>query len=248
MPEVIDALENDKEIEVDSSTRTENPNSPEMETPPLAFNQELVEEVTTAVKSTLKQIKKNPKLSEMLSKLKVTRDEDGYFNNHIALLCNVSCAIARELQWGTPATYEKLVFASYLHDFTLLDHPHLAKIESVKELEELGDKISDLEKEIFLNHPKEMAELLLTIHDAPQEADSLILLHHERPDRTGFPNKVDGARMNLISAVFIIAHHFVDYILKNPKWNLADYLKESSDFFSKSNFKKISRVLEKLIK
>jgi len=126
------------------------------------------------------------------------------------------------------------------------EEPQLSEIEDIHAFEATKDKLSEKERELFLNHPKQMAELISTLGNAPIDADIIILQHHELPDGSGFPNKLMAQKLSPLSSLFIIAEDFVHYIIKNPKWDLKTYVLHAKEKYSGVTFKKIISALSKL--
>ncbi|MBF0206122.1 MAG: HD domain-containing protein [Oligoflexia bacterium] len=247
------ALSTGGKVQLDSSTRDNdfkedaekfkiNPATQKI----LTVDKEFVEEINLAVNKSMTLIKKNPTLGAMLRKLRVNRDKKNYFNAHIGMLSNISCGIARLLGWSSEITLEKLVFACYTHDIALIDHPHLAQIANMKEFEQKYNELNEEERTTYLNHSKDAAELISTIPNISADIESIVLQHHEMPDGSGFPHKVESQRISPLSALFIITHDFVDYIFRNKEWYLDDYLELARKKYPFSTFKKILTTMEKM--
>lgn len=207
------------------------------------LDKEMQEEVASKVKKTMAQVKKVPALSKLLKKLMVKRDEEDYCKSHVVLLNQILIALCHALQWRQESTIEKLIFASYLHDITLVDHPKLAKIQTKEQLEALGDEITEEEKQLYLDHPNKIKEMVSKMPEAPIDADTIISQHHERPDGSGFPNGFPANRIHPQSALFIIAHDLVNYIIEDENWDIKKFIAETKTRYKGSNFTKITKVL-----
>jgi len=210
------------------------------------IDKEMKEEISAKVKKTMSQVKKVPALSKLLKKLMVKRADNDYYKSHVNLLNQLLIALCHALEWRQEATIEKLIFASYLHDITLLNKPELAKIQTKAQLEALGDKVSEEDKELFLNHPNKIKEIVEKMPEAPVDADTIIAQHHERPDGSGFPNGFAANRIHPQSALFIITHDLVNYIIDNENWEMAKFIEESKAQYNGSNFTKVIRALDKI--
>jgi HD-GYP domain-containing protein (c-di-GMP phosphodiesterase class II) len=210
------------------------------------FDEAMEKEVTEKVAKTLKAVKKVPALSKLLKKLNVSRNPDQYCKQHINLLCKINTAICHVMDWRQDATIEKLIFVSYLHDITLSDHPHLARIQTLKEFEAKKDQLTEDEQQMFLRHPEIIKDLVDNMPEAPADASNIILQHHETCDGKGFPFAHRSNRLHPLTAVFIIAHDLVSYIMKDPKWKIEDFILIAENKYSGANFNKVLRKLKDL--
>jgi hypothetical protein len=207
------------------------------------IDDEMKKEVAAKVKKTMAQVKKVPALAKLLKKLMVKRDDQDYYKSHVTLLNQILIALCHALQWRQEATIEKLIFASYLHDITLINHPKLAKLQTKDELDALGDEVTEEERQLFLDHPNKIKEIVSKMPEAPIDADTIISQHHERPDGSGFPNGFPANRIHPQSALFIIAHDLVNYIIDDENWDINKFIEQSKTRYKGSNFTKITKVL-----
>ncbi|WP_127718349.1 HD domain-containing phosphohydrolase [Halobacteriovorax sp. HLS] len=210
------------------------------------FDKKMEKEVSDKVSKTLKAVKKVPSLAKLLKKLNVSRNPDDYCKQHVNLLCKICTAICHVMEWRQEATIEKLVFVSYLHDITLSDHPHLARLQTKEDFEKVKDSLSAKEQALFLNHPEQIKELVDKMQETPADASTIILQHHENCAGTGFPYGHSSNRLLPLTAVFIIAHDLVNYIINEPNWNIKDFTLIASERYSGSNFNKVIRKLKDL--
>lgn len=209
------------------------------------IDRDMEKEVAAKVKKTMAQIKKVPALSKLLKKLMVKRDDNDYYKSHVNLLNQLLIALCHALEWRQEATIEKLIFASYLHDITLINHPKLVKIQTKKELEAL-EGISEEDKELFLSHPEKIAEIVDKMPEAPMDANTIVAQHHERPDGTGFPHGFTANRIHPQSALFIIAHDLVNYIIDDENWEMKKFIEQAKTKYNGSNFTKVIRALSSI--
>lgn len=237
--ELLAEIKNEKEAEKNKELQKSIDNN-------MKISNDLASEIQVKVSRALKIMSKNKKVKKRLEKLKVDRNPDQYFKIHVNLLCKITCAIAQVMDWSNDSTLEKLIFVSYMHDITLLEYPHIAKIKNIKEFEEIEDELSEEEIDLFYNHPKEIKEMVLESDESPVDSEKIILQHHELPNGKGFPNKLHTNRILPLTCLFIIAHDLVDYIIENPKWKLETYISHCSSKFTGAGFSKIIRKLPEL--
>lgn len=204
---------------------------------------EFATQVNDRVEKAVKVMMKNPSLKKLLDKMKLDRDPTRYFNNHVNLLCRITCVLAQLLEWNHETTLEKLIFVSYMHDITLVDFPHLAKIQNLVDYQAVESELSAKEKKLYINHPKDVSQLITELEDAPVDADKIVLQHHELPNGLGFPHQLNHQRILPLSALFIVAHDLVNFILENDTWTFSTYSERASKIFIGPNFTKIIRKM-----
>jgi len=210
------------------------------------ISKEFKKDVDKKVKKAVKIMSKSAKVKGLLKKLKVNRNPDQYCKIHVNLLVKLTAAFANLLEWNTETTLEKLIFVSYMHDITLVDHPHLARIQDLKEFEAIKSTLTKEEIELFLNHPEDIRKMVENMDEHPVEADKIIYQHHEHSDGSGFPNKLSTSRILPLSALFIMAHDLTNYIIDHPDWNLEAYTARCKEKYVGANFTKIIRKLGEL--
>jgi response regulator RpfG family c-di-GMP phosphodiesterase len=213
---------------------------------PFSFEEKFINKVHNKGRQALKMIKKNKKINKFLKSLNGKSDEANYMKTRIGIVSNISCAIAKDLGWGSDATYEKLIYVAYLHDITLFKDLTLAKIQTLEDLEE-ADLPEDVGQKV-LKHPLVAAKIISEDPKAPQDADMIIQQHHERPERKGFPYQLHTQRIAPMAAVIGVSIDFAQYILENPNWKFDNYTTDFKKKFNGGIFNKIYISLRKLSK
>lgn len=214
----------------------------------LQLEDRFVNQVHAMTKKSLEKVKKMPKLDKFLKKVQLNRTHEEFFNNRLNLIINVSCAIARTLDWGTEATLEKLIFTAYVHDCLLVDRPHLAKIKDMNEFEKIKNKLSEEDKKTFLDHPKMTEKMLTQRGDIAPDICSMVLQHHELPDKSGFPEKLNGQRIIPMASLFIVAIDLASYISEDDNWDMDTFLEKTKEKYTGQNFRRVMGALEKVAK
>ena len=184
-------------------------------------------------------IKKNPKLKDLFSRMKVDRSGDNYLLTHIGMLINISTGISIQLEWNTDKTLEKFVYVAYLHDMALVDKPELARIASFADLEKVKGTLSEYDYKLVLEHPNIADRSIEDMKEIPPDVAMIIKQHHELPNADGFPAKISFQKIPPLSAVFIIAQNLTEHILLNPNWNMGEYIKLARPKFKGAHFNKI---------
>ncbi|MGZ3712154.1 MAG: HD domain-containing phosphohydrolase [Bdellovibrionota bacterium] len=195
------------------------------------------------VELSLKAIGSQPKLSTLINK--VIKDGN-YLSQHSTLLSHMACCVAKEMDWGSEATFSKLVLASYMHDISL-SHPELAKINSLAELETNKANFPAEAVKSYHLHPAKSADVVRSFQEIPPDVDLIVLQHHERPGGGGFPRGLAHNYIAPLSAVFIVAHDLTQEILaQKERFSLPNFILDRKRFFNQGNFKKVMAALEKV--
>lgn len=200
------------------------------------------------VKSTSQVVVKNLGASPRLSKLlqKFISNPKKYISSHSNMLGQIACAVSAAMHWSSESTFYKLNLAAFLHDITL-ENESLAAIQTLEELEERKTDFTEQEIEAYKVHPLKAAELVRTFADLPADVDTVILQHHERPDGTGFPRKVNHMRISPMAATFIVAHDIVLFILaNNGAMDMPKFIQEHQSRYDSGAFKKILKTLSEI--
>lgn len=210
------------------------------------INETVQDIIKESVQLTLKSVVARPSLHELFKKLK--NKEGHYISNHSILLAHVSCALAIQMKWTPPGTNAKLVMAAFMHDMTLED---MSLEQVLKKNEMMKSNLSELYQNSSLlkyhNHPLACADLLKDVDTAISETSVIIAQHHERPDGTGFPHKLNSFSIHPLSAIVIVAHELVDNYLKefeNP--DVIAYINNLPDAYQHGSFRPVLRALTEM--
>ncbi|MBF0297455.1 MAG: hypothetical protein HQK51_01970 [Oligoflexia bacterium] len=209
---------------------------------PFQLHSSQVEEIKLNLAKVVKTVIKNPDIYKILKMLKINRNKDEYYTSHVGSLINVCTAIAVNVEWKTERTIEKLVYASYFHDAGLSEKPELSKIKTETDAIEKGLSADDLK--LVLTHPIKMANILRGIDGFPDDVHLIIEQHHESPTGNGFPKKITSTRIIPLSALFILSHGFIDYMIDNENWTIADFISKAKKDYPGNAFRKIIQSLE----
>src|SRR5690606_8713205 len=152
----------------------------------------------------------------------------------------IGIAISSKLEWKTDHTNRKLILAALFHDITIKNQ-EIAKIPSLEVLKssEFVISFSEEDRKNYEAHPIEAANLVKEFAEIPPDVDRVILEHHELPDGTGFPRRLNHQRINPLSAVFILSHLIADEIYYEMGKIDINYFLDSKTDFSRGNFKPV---------
>jgi HD-GYP domain-containing protein (c-di-GMP phosphodiesterase class II) len=209
----------------------------------VGFNEEVQEIAKKNVELTLKAVGSNPRLADIIGKI---TSEGNYISQHSTLLAHVSCCVAKEMEWGSEATFSKLVLAAFMHDIAL-KNAEMAKINTLRELEEKRSQYSDEEVKTYHLHPAKSADVVRSFKEVPSDVDIIVQQHHERPNGSGFPRGLLFNYISPLSSLFIVAHDLTQEILfKRASFSLPNFIVEKKAVLNQGNFKKVFAALEKV--
>lgn len=127
---------------------------------------------------------------------------NGY--SHSANVATFSALFSMALGIGDPET---LAFASLLHDIGLADVPVEIQQKSASERTPAEQAVYEQHPEFSLRIIKNR-KMVLT-----KEVEQIILQHHERPDGTGYPNRVSGSKLSKAAQLLAFADVFDDLLI-----------------------------------
>ncbi len=201
----------------------------------LGFTPQIQELTKKIAYITIKVLGTKPHLSSILALLK--KHEGEYLTTHSLMLADINIALALRLGWSSAPTFLKLTLASFLHDLPIQDNA----IASLKNLEEANRVFSISSKEMFIfkQHPIQAAKYAQQFHDIPPDVDTILIQHHEMPDGSGFPRGLYHGHISPLSALFIVSHDILNYVLEFGTEGIVEkYIPSRSDLFSIGTFKK----------
>jgi HD-GYP domain-containing protein (c-di-GMP phosphodiesterase class II) len=209
----------------------------------VGFTPEVQQLAKKNVQLAMKQIGSNPKLSTLLSRM---QGDANYVSRHSNILAEISCCLAKEMEWGSESTFSKLVLASLMHDVALKDQK-LAQIGTLKELEDRKGEFSAEEVTVYQLHSVKAAEVVRAFQEIPPDVDIIVLQHHERPNGSGFPRGLAHNHIAPLAALFIVAHDLVQEMLKKREnFSVPAFIEEKKPFYNAGNFRKLMVALAKL--
>lgn len=212
---------------------------------PFEKEQEFLKEVNGKVQSVLKRISQSRNMAALFKSLKINREDGAYIKTRINLVVHLSTTVANELQWASPATYEKLIYVAHVHDIALFDRPHLARAQNKIDLDTIK-KVTPEDKAHFLSHVERAVTLIRADPWAPEGADKIVEQHHERPDRSGFPSQLSHQRIVPFAALLAISIDCAQYMIANPNWDLNVWLDDNDKKWSGGSYSKVMGGLRKL--
>ncbi len=212
-------------------------------------DKEFKESIDKAVSRIRTIVEKEAKIGNFLKLIKEKQDDYALFTQKMNLTSLISCTLAKELEWISKTTMDKLVYAAVLSDMTLAVRPELLRISTLAEFEKLKENLSVEDQKLFLSHPKDAANLVKRyFNTAPPDTDVLVYQHHELPSGDGFPQGLRAEKISPLSALFIVATDFSFYFLKDDEPTMDDFLLRCHGKYDHVNFRKVIKAMEKIKK
>jgi hypothetical protein len=117
----------------------------------------------------------------------------------------LSILMCRSLKFEKNAIVEILGLASLFQDISLFNSPY----GNLYELE--PTELSPEAYAYFLRHPTTSADLVAQNTSVPDVTLQVMRQHHERKDRTGFPNRIGGMQLHPMAEVLSLINGYLDY-------------------------------------
>jgi hypothetical protein len=125
---------------------------------------------------------------------------------------NIACAtlailMCKAMKFEKNAIVEILGLASFFQDVSLYQSPY----GNLSELKQ--DEMSLEAQQYYYNHAMHSADLLAEHTSMPEVTLQVLRQHHERKDRTGFPNRVGGMQLHPMAEVLSLINDYLDHPL-----------------------------------
>jgi HD-GYP domain-containing protein (c-di-GMP phosphodiesterase class II) len=134
-----------------------------------------------------------------LNLLKIT-SFDYYTYTHSVNVCTFSIALAQQMGFHDQEFLYELGIGSLLHD--------IGKSKISDRILNKRSSLNSIEFEIMKKHPKWGVDILTETDIVPAATYYPILQHHERGDRSGYPNALSLREMHVYSKIVAIADSF----------------------------------------
>ncbi len=169
----------------------------------IGLRPEVVSTMDGIVESSAVLLKSDEKLFSLLSGMLKKKD---YIAGHSLMISYVAGAMSLKMDWYTQTTLQKLGLSALMHDIALQDEK-LARFLNLKDAQNAGISKDDLEK--IKKHPVVAAEMFRKQKDVCPDVDHIVLCHHERPNRSGFPRALGSGQISPMVGIFTVAEEFV---------------------------------------
>ena len=119
----------------------------------------------------------------------------------------LSILMCKALKFEKNAIVEILGLASFFQDISLYQSP-FGNLSELKR-EELSTEAA----QYYFNHPTHSADLMAEQTSIPDVTLQVMRQHHERKDRTGFPNRIGGMQLHPMAEVLSLINDYLDHSL-----------------------------------
>ncbi|OFZ79241.1 MAG: hypothetical protein A2583_01140 [Bdellovibrionales bacterium RIFOXYD1_FULL_53_11] len=206
------------------------------------FSREVENAVKTSVVRTVETINQCDSLKELFDFFKA--NPGSFLSSHSTVLAYITGYLASLIGWTSEFTKYKLSLASFVHDLTLKNDKLVTLNDDFAALTTDG-RLSAQEIEAYLRHPVEAAALLRKFEQIPPDVEMIVVQHHESPFGDGFPDSINANMFHPLSALFLIAHEYLDFCsLRSSGWDLELFLASSGNRYSSGPFRPIVKMLK----
>lgn len=207
----------------------------------LGFSELAIDQAKKVAENAVKTISGVRSLKNVVNNFMKSED---YLSGHSLLISYLGTLLANDNNFNVNSLAEKISFTAFFHDLAIKNNK-LAKIDSISgpAYNELNTK----DKNLVLLHMEEGAKMLESVPNFSNDAYLAIQNHHEWPDGSGFPKRVDYKKIPLVSTIFIILHALADEIVKNglDPSELPKIITKFEGVFNQGDFKKVMDGLQK---
>lgn len=129
---------------------------------------------------------------------------------HTTAMAILGGMLTQSMGYTSMEKINTISLAILLHDVGKLDLPEHLRGEVN------ADDLSDEDRRIYETHPRLGHDKVDGIEGINETVKQAILQHHERRDRTGFPDKISGNSINFVAEIIGICDTYLDYIALKP--------------------------------
>lgn len=129
---------------------------------------------------------------------------------HTTAMAILGGMLTQSMGYTSMEKINTISLAILLHDVGKLDLPEHLRVEV-----NYAD-LSDEDRKLYETHPRLGHDKVEGIEGINETVKQAILQHHERRDRTGFPDKISGNSINFVAEIIGICDTYLDYLSFNP--------------------------------
>jgi response regulator RpfG family c-di-GMP phosphodiesterase len=130
----------------------------------------------------------------------------------LTLFCSIILKNIKSISYDFK-TYLNLSYAAVLHDINLDDFIVKNEFRILNGIR-INSHINRAEQEIMLNHVPTLIPIISSWAHCPTEVIQIVEQHHERANGTGFPMKLTGGEIQILSAIFNVAHDVASLVME----------------------------------
>jgi HD-GYP domain-containing protein (c-di-GMP phosphodiesterase class II) len=208
-------------------------------------DEEFRQQVTENMSQIRKTLSARKSFKELFAAIDGNQSPNHYYKQHIHLLCQVLTGLGTRLGWISERSIDKLIYVAYLHDIRFAQFPNVARITRKTEFERVKHTLTEAEQKAFLEAPAYSAEVARADLESYPDAIKMLTQQRELPDGTGYPHGLTASLIAPLSALFIVSHHFVDYVIDHPDWSVEDFVKSYRTRLKGQYFQKVFEIMLK---
>ncbi len=128
---------------------------------------------------------------------------------HTTAMAILGGMLTQSMGYTSMEKINTISLAILLHDVGKLDLPeHLRGEVNYQDL-------SEEDRQLYETHPRLGHDKIDSLEGISETVKQAILQHHERRDRTGFPDKISGNSINFVAEIIGICDTYLDYLAYN---------------------------------
>ena len=181
----------------------------------------IMSEVTDTVAPLADSIFRNPDTLTLFSNIKAANED---LKTHSINTCVLSLTLARHLGFDKAKMYE-LGVAALLHD--------IGETQISDDILHKRGNLSSEEQNILQTHCSLGASMLSEVNGIPSSAISVAQHHHERANRSGYPDQLDGDNIGLFTKIISVVDVYdtlTTGLSSQPPITCSDALKHMYDW------------------
>ncbi|MGE3610033.1 MAG: hypothetical protein AB7I27_10640 [Bacteriovoracaceae bacterium] len=174
----------------------------------LGVHEETIELAKKNIETMKKNVKGNPKLSNLIARL--LSNKTSYLFRHTQILTYVCLHIVKNIDWGNAEQEEKISFIAFFHDIAL-ETDEQCMIHTTLDLKK--SSLPPEQKQLVERHAQISAEYVAKFPHAPMGSDVIIKQHHGTLNGVGFSESY-GNNISPAAVVFIVAEEFTRILME----------------------------------
>lgn len=178
---------------------------------------EVIELANTTLSTVYRKVANSHQTHTILRK--VLDNTASYLYIHSLSIPYVATAICHKMNWTSSATLETLATAALLHDSTLDESLIDRFFGVVFDEKRMAERKTNMGLRRIYDHPMASSSLITSDLHLPPMVAKIILEHHERPDGSGYPQKLTAEQIDPLSAIFIVSEAFIHEVKRRGVTN-----------------------------
>ncbi|MBH46821.1 MAG: hypothetical protein CME71_01480 [Halobacteriovorax sp.] len=202
----------------------------------------------TVIGKMVQIVEKSPQMSGLLHR--IINSKSSYLYQHSHMTSVIASQALKELGIGKKEAYNKLAYAAFFQNISLVEHEDYAKISTYEELE--AANLNEADWDMVFNHALEASLLITKNPEAPIGVDEIIKSHHGAPNGKGY-TKTNLDSLPGLTRIFVLAADFAKYFLEHKEKSaegkeLTPVIKVMFEKYQTDEATKILKVIEKTLK